>query len=362
MTVQIHGQELTLSGTVGADWFDDGFTHAELVAVLADLSGDITVRLNSGGGYAAEGAAMHATLTTYPGKVNLVVEGIAASAASLIAMAGDTITMSDGAVMMIHDPMNLTFGNSDEHAKMIEQLEAYAKAYARVYASRTGKSADECREIMKAETWYDGEGAVAAGFADATGTAKAKAVAAYDYRVYASAPKALAVMARAKNWSIDDHLPTTAVSSAAQSHKEIDPMNDKERADALAAELATMKATAAAAEAAAKTASETAVADALKADRERRTAIMALPETKGREALAEVMFADGMTVDKAKAYLAAAPAATEAKAEEDDGDDYESRRLAGAAVNAAGKGDKSGKTDAKASWAKVVARYNKNNK
>ncbi|UNK36566.1 Clp protease ClpP [Shinella sp. H4-D48] len=351
MTVQVKGQEVTLSGTVGVDWFDDGFTHAEVVTALAGLDGDITVRLNSGGGIAADGAAIHAALATYDGSVHIIVEGIAASAASLIAMAGDRITVADGAVMMIHDPLNVTYGNSADHAKTIEELEAYATAYAKLYARRSGKTAAECRDIMKAETWYDGDEAVAAGFADDTGEQKAKPVAAYDYRAYANAPKRFAAQAKAKGWSmakIND-----AASSAAH-HKDTD-MSEKERADALAAELATMKAEKAAAEA--KLAEldadkAKAVADALKADRERRAAIMSLDEAKGREALAEALFADGADAEKAKALLAVAPVAAESA--DDAAAAYEANRLAGATLNGGKQGG-----DAQPVWAKAVARANK---
>ncbi len=358
MTVQVKGQEVTLSGTVGVDWFDGGFTHAEVVTALAGLDGDITVRLNSGGGIAADGAAIHAALATYDGSVHIIVEGIAASAASLIAMAGDRITVADGAVMMIHDPLNVTYGNSADHAKTIEELEAYATAYAKLYARRSGKSAAECRDIMKAETWYDGDEAVAAGFADDTGEQKAKPVAAYDYRAYANAPKRFAAQAKAKGWSmakIND-----AASSAAH-HKDTD-MSEKERADALAAELATMKAEKAAAEAKAKAdldAATAATADAVKADRERRAAIMSLDEAKGREALAEVLFVDGADVEKAKAYLAAAPVATAVAAEGEQAAAYEAARLAGAVVSGGGA---IASQDAKLVWARAVARANKNSK
>lgn len=350
MTVQVNGQEVTLSGTVGVDWFDDGFTHAEVVTALAGLDGDITVRLNSGGGIAADGAAIHAALATYDGSVHIVIEGIAASAASLIAMAGDRITMADGAVMMIHDPLNVTYGNSADHAKTIEELEAYATAYAKVYARRSGKPAAECRDIMKAETWYDGDEAVAAGFADDTGEQKAKPIAAYDYRAYANAPKRFAAQAKAKGWSMAK-VNTEAAPSAAN-QKDSD-MNDKERADALAAELATLKAEKATAEAKAKAdldAATAATADAVKADRERRAAIMKLDEAKGREALAEHLFAAGNTVEQAKATLAVAPAANAETPE-----NYEATRMAGAELN--GGGDK--QTDTKASWSKVIARANK---
>lgn len=347
MAVHVNGQELTLSGTVGADWFDDGFTHAQVVTALAPLEGGITVRLNSGGGYASEGAAIHATLKSYPGNVDLIVEGIAASAASLIAMAGDTISMSDGAVMMIHDPMNITIGNSADHAKTIEELEAYATAYARVYAARSGKTVDECREIMKAETWFTGEEAMEAGFADDTGEAKARTAAAYDYRVYARAPKRLVAQARSKGWSIANHLKTDAADvSAANSLTDKETASMAKTLEELQADLAKANAD--------LDAAKNAATDAVKADRDRRAAIMSLDEAKGRDALAEALYLDGATAERAKALLSAAPAATAAAPHVTTQEPFEAAKLSGTDLG----GGKPG-AEANHGWGKVTARYNK---
>ncbi|MGE0280825.1 MAG: head maturation protease, ClpP-related [Rhizobiaceae bacterium] len=178
--------EIQLHGIVG-----ENFTAASVQRQLPQ-TGDVTVYINSGGGDAAEGAAIHAALTAHPGHVGVEVRGIAASAASLIAMAGKRIIMADGAILMIHDPMNITIGNSEDHAKTIEQLEAFAKSYARIYAKRSGKSESEARALMKAETWFDGPAAVAAGFADAIADRRAEPFASFEYGRY---PKAKAVFA-----------------------------------------------------------------------------------------------------------------------------------------------------------------------
>jgi len=376
MTIQVNGQEVHLLGTVGADWFDDGFTHAQLVAALARMDGDITVRLNSGGGIAAEGAAIHAALVSYEGDVAIVVEGIAASAASLIAMAGDTITMADGAVLMIHDPLNITIGNSADHAKTIEELEAYAVAYARIYASRSGKTPAEAREIMKAETWYDGEAAVAAGFADHAGkktaTKSSAKAAAFDYRAYSNAPRRLAALSKANGWSMAEQLSThqTKSASAAPTHEDIDLMPNEN----LAAEVATLKADKAKLEAD-LAATATAADDAVKNDRARRAAILALPEAKNREALAEKLYLSKMTVDEIKDVLAAAPAGAESPTATapaattplapavatapDPAAEYEANRLAGAhlapAHTASAKATNYG-------WGNVMAKLNNGTK
>lgn len=357
MAVILKDGELTLSGDVGDDWFGDGFTYSEVVIALAQIDddADLVVRLNSGGGIATEGAAIEALLSRRGGRTDVVVDGIAASAASLIAMAGETVTMTDGAIMMIHDPHNITFGNSADHAKTIEQLEALATAYARVYARKSGQSTDECRVIMKAETWFTAEEAAAAGFADDPSSERTRAVAAFDYRAYAHAPKRLKALASKKNWRRTD-ASAHAASAAQPRPPEEKSMSDKERADQLAAELAELKAQMKAgrdADASASLQQELETLRAEKAARENADAIMALEEAKGREAQAKALADAGVVADKAKAILAAAP---KTKAEDDD-ERFATRRLNGEGLNVGGqkpsaKGDRS-------VLAAAVARTNK---
>lgn len=300
MAAIVEDGKLRLTGYVGDYYFEDGFTSQDVVLALAaiDAASDLDVFVNSGGGVATEGAAIHALLSARPGRTNIVVEGIAASAASLIAMAGETVTMSAGAVMMIHDPSGYTFGNSSDHAKTMEALEALATAYARVYAAKSGKTTEECRDIMKAERWLTPEEAVKEGFADATTEGKAKPVAAFDYRLFAHAPQDLTKLAKQRGWS----LPATMAAHAAQTRPPEEPsMTDKERADQLAAENAKLKAD--------LEASKGEIQSAVSADRDRRNAIMSLEEAKGREALADHLFLNGSTVDQAKATLAVSPKA-----------------------------------------------------
>lgn len=152
---------LDLFGVVGED-----FTPTSVRAALP-YSGDITIAINSGGGIAVDGSAIYNILAAHRGKVAVEIIGIAASAASLIAMAGHTITMLDGSILMIHEPHNITVGDSDAHRKTVEQLEAHAVAYAKVYAKRAGISETAARQVMKAETWFTPDEAVAAGFATA---------------------------------------------------------------------------------------------------------------------------------------------------------------------------------------------------
>ncbi len=106
--------ELVLFGTVGMVSFfdeDDGFTAIEVQRALAEMNGDIVVKINSGGGVAFDGLAIHNALKDFAGKVTVFVQGIAASAASIIAMAGDEVVMQAGALLMIHDGSGLTLGD-----------------------------------------------------------------------------------------------------------------------------------------------------------------------------------------------------------------------------------------------------------
>jgi len=291
MAATLDGGKLRLSGYVGDYYYDDGFTSNDVVIALAqvDDEADLDVFVNSPGGIATEGAAIHALLSARPGVTNIIVEGIAASAASLIAMAGATVTMSAGAVMMIHDPSGMTWGTSDDHAKTIEGLEALATAYARVYAGKSGKSADECREIMKAERWFTPDQAVAEGFADATIETKAKAVAAFDYRIFAHAPQRLKTMASNKNWSLPE-ADTPAVPAAQPTSTGDDPMGDKERADQLAAENDKLK-----------TEVTTAAADATKTTAAAAADIVDLCAAAGVPTMASSLIREGLSLDEAKA-------------------------------------------------------------
>lgn len=170
----IVGGELILSGDVLLDdwvgwmWDEDVFFAPGMVRqALATLGeGRVTVRLNSPGGHVDAGEQIRAMLAGHPGGCRIVVEGIAASAASLIFMAGAERLMSAGSHLMIHDPSGAIWGNEAEARRAADQLGLTANTYAAVYAAASGKSAAECREIMKAETWFGPEAAIANGFAD----------------------------------------------------------------------------------------------------------------------------------------------------------------------------------------------------
>jgi ATP-dependent protease ClpP protease subunit len=185
--------ELLLYGSVGDSWWDEEFfTAASVRAALKGMSGPLTVRINSGGGIASEGQAIYTALKDYDGEVTVVVDGVAASAASLIAMAGDEIVMRMGSWMLVHDPaqwFGAGRGTADDHMALAGFLDKIAVSYASIYAKRSGMDIQVAREVMRAETVYTGEEAVAAGFATSyEGDQEAAEAATFDYRLYMNAP------------------------------------------------------------------------------------------------------------------------------------------------------------------------------
>lgn len=192
------GGDILLYGDVGDPWgFGDGFTPSDVAQALAAHGpGEVTVRLNSGGGIAWDGVAIHSLLKAHPSAVNVVIDGLAASAASLIAMAGERIEMRDGAMMMIHDASGVTFGTAADHDKSRAVLDKLSDQYAGLYAARSGRSDGEIREMMLAETWLTAAEAVEAGLATAVIATASAPAASFDYRLYAHAPASLPRRAR----------------------------------------------------------------------------------------------------------------------------------------------------------------------
>jgi ATP-dependent protease ClpP protease subunit len=212
----IVGGELMLYGPVGfRDFFEDaGFTGDQVVKALGEVKGDITVRLNSGGGAATEGAAIYNALKRHDGKVTVSIDGIAASAASLIAMAGDEIVMPLGSLMMLHEPAGITFGPADAHRKTAATLDTMIGVYAQVYAARSGRPEKDIRKLMKDETWLTAREAVENGLATFASDEQEsiEADASFDYTTYRNAPARLVALAMARQ---SESLPMVAVARSA---------------------------------------------------------------------------------------------------------------------------------------------------
>jgi ATP-dependent protease ClpP protease subunit len=144
-----------------------GTSAAEFAQQLAALDvSTINLRINSPGGEVFDGVAIYNALKTHKATVNVSVDGLAASIASVIAMAGDTITVQRGAQMMIHDASGLAYGNAACMTQMAALLDKLSDTIAGFYAARAGGSLTSWRDVMRAETWYSPEEAVAAGLAD----------------------------------------------------------------------------------------------------------------------------------------------------------------------------------------------------
>ena len=214
MTVIVEDSTIVLSGTVGDMYWDDSFSAAEVSLALAQIGheNDVTIRLNSGGGIASEGAAIHASIARHAGKKTIVVEGIAASAAFTVAMAGDEIVATPGSVMMMHDPSGFTFGTAADHETQIRALTAIAVSMAGIYAGRSGETVEAVRADMVSELWLTPEEAVARGYADRVGNDLSSGEGAeiiqfperepapFAYAQYQHAPEPLRALASANGW------------------------------------------------------------------------------------------------------------------------------------------------------------------
>lgn len=131
---------------------------------MGDVS-EIIVRINSPGGNVFAGVAIHSMLARHKAIKTVYVDGVAASIASIIAMVGDKIIMANGTMMMIHNPMNIMWGNANEFRAMADRLDSVRDALLSIYTARTGMSDDEVIALLDAETWMTADEAVNHGFA-----------------------------------------------------------------------------------------------------------------------------------------------------------------------------------------------------
>ena len=158
---------LFLNGTIAEEsWFDDDVTPALFKDELNAGTGDITLWINSPGGDCVAAAQIYNMLSEYPGRVTVKIDGIAASAASVIAMAGNDVQMSPVSMMMIHNPATIAWGDHTEMKKALELLDAVKESIINAYVLKTGQSRAKLSHLMDAETWMDANKAVELGFAD----------------------------------------------------------------------------------------------------------------------------------------------------------------------------------------------------
>ena len=157
------GAEVLIYDEIGAY----GVTAKGFLAELGALPDGVPIdlRLNSPGGSVFDAVAIYNALQRHDGEITVWVDGIAASAASYVAMAGDEIVMPENAFLMIHNPSGLVMGTSAEMREMAATMDKIAGSMIRGYAARSGRSEEEIAALMAAETWFDAEAAITAGLA-----------------------------------------------------------------------------------------------------------------------------------------------------------------------------------------------------
>lgn len=144
-----------------------GKTAGDFINELRDIrASKIALRINSPGGDVFDGIAIYNAVVRHAATFNVFIDGIAASSASFIAMAGDTVTMSPHSQMMIHDAWGITIGPAADHRNMADILDKQSDNIASIYMERAGGDIEEWRAKMVAETWFSDQEAVAAGLAD----------------------------------------------------------------------------------------------------------------------------------------------------------------------------------------------------
>lgn len=161
--------EIYIYGAIGASFWEDSISAKQFSDELKKLPAsvkEIDLRLNSGGGDVFEGYAIYNQLKQHPAKVTVYVDGLAASIASVIALAGDKIIMGEGAQFMVHKSWTMAMGNSFDMEKVVERLESIDEQLISLYTKKTKKPRSEIRDMVENETWLNAEEAVEKGFAD----------------------------------------------------------------------------------------------------------------------------------------------------------------------------------------------------
>ena len=190
MLVDKASGEIFLYQPIGADFFGEGITGESVIQALDLLGGKrAAVRINSPGGSVFDGIAIYNALKRYPGGVDVIIDSLCASIASVIALAGETRISSKGSMWMIHRAMCFAFGNQEEINKALAMLVTGDKTIVSIYADAMKRTPEEIESLMSAETWFTASEAVEIGLATKTdGDSKeTPSVAAW----FRNAPKAL---------------------------------------------------------------------------------------------------------------------------------------------------------------------------
>lgn len=245
--------EILIYDEIGKSFFGDGVDAKQLVQDLAGLTAKkLRVRINSAGGSVFDGLAIYNALREHDAQVVTHVEGVAASIASVIALAGDEVKMADNALFMIHNPHGFQGGNAADMREFADLLDKVGGSLAGIYAEHSGQDIDEIHALMDAETWFTAEEAKAAGFVTAITKGK-KIEARADLSAFKNVPAALkaeapvvpAVIPDEPKPNADGDAATDATTVPAQPApvaNGVTPMSDQDKATLLAAERARVKA------------------------------------------------------------------------------------------------------------------------
>ena len=161
------GRTLRLEGPIDSENFwGDEITPQMFREDLEAEDGDVTVWINSPGGNVFAAAEIYTMLKDYAGKVTVKIASLAASAASVVAMAGDTVQMSPTALLMLHDPSTIAMGNTRDMEQAIKTLNEVKESIINAYAAKSGLRRSRIADLMSEETWLNAKKAVELGFAD----------------------------------------------------------------------------------------------------------------------------------------------------------------------------------------------------
>ncbi len=159
---------LEINGTIAEEsWFDDDLTPEMFRKELFSGDGDVVIWINSPGGDCVAASRIYAMLMDYKGNITVKVDGVAASAASVIAMAGTRVLMAPTALLMIHNPATGAYGDRADMVKVIEMLDEFKESIINAYELKTGLSRLKIAHLMDQETWMNAGKAIELGFADA---------------------------------------------------------------------------------------------------------------------------------------------------------------------------------------------------
>lgn len=266
--------EVLIYGDIGASWNEESVEASRFVRDFTALDAEtVTIRINSIGGSVPDGIAIHNAIRRHPGHKTVVVDGVAASIASLIAMAADTLEMAENATMMIHAPWTMAIGNSVDLRETADVLDTWAAAMATSYARKTGKPQEEMLALLTdgQDHWYTAAEALDAGFADQITEALPLAASArMDLSRFKSVPQALACDPMPADPSADNPAAAAAIPSSTSEK----PMTEQVNASA----------------AAPQDAAQEAVRAAMAADRTRREGIKAkFSAFAARDGVADLM-------------------------------------------------------------------------